>query len=128
LPEAIMPNEFKPVLYLKKGCPFCFKLRLFLLEAGLLDRFTIREFAEGTEEENSIRAELSPLFDKLSFPAAQIAPGKYMQDSEALVSRYADEAGIDPAKLLTFQAYVEGPFRTILSLFKENRELKRRAA
>ena len=123
-----MAEDFKPVLYLKKGCPFSFKLRLFLLEAGLLDRFAIREFAEGTAEEEAIRDELAAHFDKVSFPAAQIAAGRYEKDSDALVSRFAEEADVDPSDLPTFQAYVTGPFNTILSLFKENRELKKRAA
>ena len=30
-----MAMDFKPVLFLKKGCPFCFKLRLALLEADM---------------------------------------------------------------------------------------------
>lgn len=123
-----MTETFRPVLYLKKGCPFCFKLRVFLLDAGLLSDFTIRRFAEGTDEEKAIRDELQPHFDKVSFPSAQVAPGKYKNDSDELIAFYAKEAKIDPVSLGTFQAYVEGPFSTLMSLFKENKELKKKAA
>lgn len=123
-----MTTAFKPILYLKKGCPFCFKLRLFLLESGLLDGFVIREFAENSEEERVLRSELSQHFDKVSFPSAQVEPGKYMKDSDALVGHFADRKGIDAQRLPTFQEYVTGPFSTIMSLFKENSELKKRAA
>ena len=123
-----MADTFNPILYLKKGCPFCFKLRVFLLDAGLLDRFVLREFAEGTDDQNTIRDELAPHFDKVSFPTAQIAPGSYKKDSDELIAHFAREASVDPKRLGTFQAYVEGPFALITSLFQENRELKKRAA
>ncbi len=65
-----MAKDFKPTLYLKKGCPFCFKLRLALLEADLLGDVDIEEFAEGTTQQTTIRNELSGHFDKVSFPSA----------------------------------------------------------
>jgi hypothetical protein len=123
-----MAGEFKPILYLKKGCPFCFKLRLFLLEAGLLDGFVLREFAENSADEKVLHGELSRHFDKVSFPSAQVEPGRYMKDSDALITFFADKNGIDPRRLPTFQEYVSGPFRTIMSLFKENSALRKRAA
>lgn len=123
-----MAETFRPILYLKNGCPFCFKLRVFLLDAGLLDRFALREFAEGTDDERSIRDELSPHFEKVSFPAAQVEPGRYQKDSDELIAHFSREADADPTGLGTFQAYVEGPFSLIMSLFRENRDLKKRAA
>jgi len=118
----------KPILYLKRGSPFCFKLRVFLLDAGLLDRFQLREFETGSAEEKRIHAELASHFDKVSFPAAQVAPGRYEKDSDGLISVFARQFGVDPESLSTFQEYVNGPFGTLMSLFKENKELKRRAA
>lgn len=53
---------FKPVIYLKAGCPYCFKLRLALLEAGLMDRVAFQEFDADTQEERRIRTELSQHF------------------------------------------------------------------
>src|SRR3546814_11821128 len=45
--------------------------------------------------EQAVRDELAPHFEKLSFPVVQVAPGQYMKDSDALISHYAAEASID---------------------------------
>jgi hypothetical protein len=124
----MLDAAFKPVLYLKQGCPFCFKLRLFLLESGQLDAVSIREFASDTDEEKAIRAELEPHLEKVGFPAAQLAPGRYVVDSDVLVDHFARAGGADPAGLPTYQAYLAGPFQTIGRLFRENRELKSQAS
>lgn len=55
-------SGFTPVIYLKAGCPYCFKLRLALLEAGLMDRVAFQEFEADTQEERRIRTELSRHF------------------------------------------------------------------
>lgn len=119
-----MPKPFKPVLYMKQGCPHCFKLQLFLLEAGLLGDFEPREWTPGDEAEAAIKAELAPHFDKVTFPTAQIAPGIYQNESDALVNRYADEAGVDPQSLTLFKAWT-GKHHRLLKEFKaENKALK----
>lgn len=96
---------FRPILYLKDTCPHCLKLRLFLLEAGLLDGFEQRIFMQSNEAGRVIREELAPHFDKVMFPTVQHAPGAYLKDSDAIITHYADEAGIDPAALGVFTAY-----------------------
>lgn len=120
-----MAKDFKPTLYLKKGCPFCFKLRLALLEADMLGDVDIEEFTEGTAQETTIRNELSGHFDKVSFPSAEIAPGEFMNDSDALITHFLSLEQIDPKSLPTLQAYIQGPFSDLLRLFKENKELKK---
>ena len=65
---------FVPTLYVKQGCPFCLKLRIFMLESGLLDTVEVREFAVGSDEEQAIRAELAPHLEKISFPTAKLGP------------------------------------------------------
>ena len=67
--------DFRPVVYLKKACPFSLKVRLFLLESGLLDKVDIHEVAPGSAEDEAVRKELEPHFEKVSFPAAQLSPG-----------------------------------------------------
>lgn len=64
----------------------------------------------------------------MSFPSAQIAPGKYRKDSDAIISHYAEDSGIDLQRLPAFQEYVSGPFNTLMTLFKENRKLRKHAA
>ena len=119
---------FAPVLYLKEKCPFCLKVRLFLLEAGLLGQVKVKEFAPGTDEEQSIKAEVGPHLEKVSFPAAQVAPGQYMNDSDAIIAHFADKAKVDPAHMPVLSAYVGGAFKQIMDLYKENMELKKQLA
>lgn len=119
-------ESFEPVVYVKQGCPFCFKLRVMLLETGLLDQVEVLEVAPGSEAEQAVRSELVPYLEKVSFPAAQIAPGLYMGDSDAIIAHFAAQAGTDPAGLPTLKAYVEGPFKQLGQLFVENMELKKK--
>lgn len=121
-------QAFVPTMYLKQGCPFCFKLRLFLLEAGLLDQVALRQFVVGTDEERAIRAELVQQLEKVSFPAAQIMPGQFMRDGDAIIGRLAGRAGIDPANLPTLQAYIAGPLAVHIQLYQENVALKNGAS
>jgi len=113
-----------PVLYLKDKCPFCLKVLIYLLEAGLLDGMEVRSFVPGEPEEAELRAELAPHFETVTFPAAQTEPGVYMKDSDAIIGYFADKSGIDPADLQVFQWYAQGPFASIGALYRENRELK----
>jgi len=114
-----MSATFKPTLYLKHACPFSFKLRVFLLEAGLLDAFALREFVSGTDDESDVHRELEPHFEKVSFPTAQIADGTFMNESDTLIAHYAREAGVNPAAMPTFREYVTGPFATIISAYSK---------
>lgn len=57
---------FKPIVYLKENCPFCLKVRLFLLESGLAPDVETRDFVSDSEHEKKIRAELQPHLDKVS--------------------------------------------------------------
>ncbi|WP_343608942.1 glutathione S-transferase N-terminal domain-containing protein [Novosphingobium sp.] len=117
-------TPFRPVLYLKDRCPWCLKLRLFLLEAGLIGGFELRVFVPGDDQEAAIRAELEPHVEKVTFPIAQIAPGRYLPDSGAIIDHYAQEAGVDVASLPTLDQYVRGPLATMAALRKEIAELK----
>ncbi len=104
------------------------KVRIFLLESGMLDKVDLRDFAPGTDQEQAIKAELEPNLEKVSFPAAQTAPGRYMTESDGIIGHFAKVAGADPAKMPVLQAYVEGPFQSIMQLFRENMDLKKQLA
>ena len=121
-------SDFRPVLYLKDKCPFCMKVRLFMLEAGLLGDVEVREFVPGTDEEQKIKDELSPHLEKVTFPAAQTEPGRYLADSDGIISQFAAKANVDPAAMPVLQAYITGPFTSLMNLFRENMELKKQLA
>lgn len=119
-----MPTE-KPVLFVKHTCPFSLKLRLYLLEAGLLDRVNLRESRTPAEEE-AMRRELSPHLAKVSYPAARFG-GEYLTESDDIIARFAKDGGRPPEQLPTYQAYVDGPFAQLVALHRENAKLKHRA-
>lgn len=118
----------RPILYLKQNCPFCLKIRIFLLETGMAGDVEVRDFAAGTPQEAEIRAELAPHLDKVSFPAARIAPGRTIAESDDIVAVLAEMSGRTPASLPVFTNYVEGPFKMMMGLWKENQTLKAAAA
>jgi hypothetical protein len=121
-------TAFRPVVYLKNKCPFCMKVRIFLLESGLNGKVDVRDFAPGTEQEQAIRAELEPNLEKVSFPAAQTAAGRYMTDSDGIIAELATHAGVDVASMPVLAAYLEGPFQQIMQLYRENMDLKKQLA
>lgn len=118
-------SDFRPVVYLKDSCPFCFKLRVALLELGMLDMVEIRSFASGMPEEMEIRDHLSSRLERVMFPAVEILPGQYRTESDELIAYFAGLKGIDPETLPTLAAYLDGPFRKLMALSKENRELRK---
>ncbi|GLR46116.1 hypothetical protein GCM10007880_66340 [Mesorhizobium amorphae] len=124
-----MTNEtFKPIVYLKENCPFCLKVRLFLLESGLASEVESRDFVPGTAREQEIRTELLPHVDKVSFPCAQLEPGRYVTESDDIVAFFAAKAGRDPARLPVYRNYVDGVFAMSMKLWKENQDLKKAAS
>lgn len=118
-----MPTE-KPALFVKHTCPFCLKLRLYLLEAGLLDSVTLRE-SRTPEEEEAMKVELSPHLAKVTYPVARFGD-EYMTESDAIIGRFVQGGGRAPEQLPTYQAYVDGPFQQLQALFRENAQLKQR--
>jgi glutathione S-transferase len=117
-------SAFKPIVYLKQNCPFCLKVRLYLLEAGMLDAVEIHDFVSGSKLEEDIRGELSPHLAKVSFPAAQLEPGRYIAESDDIIAFLAVKSGREPASLPVLGNYVEGPFKMMMNLWKENQQLK----
>lgn len=118
---------FTAVLYFKEGCPFCLKVRLFLLESRLIDQVEIREFAPGSQLEHDMRAELGPKLAKVTFPAAQLEPGRYISESDAIVAELAATRAVDVEALSGLRSY--GDFMQMaLRLREENLSLKARLA
>ncbi len=118
-------TSFRPVVYLKEKCPFCLKVRIFLLEAGLAGSVDVREFTPDTPQEETLKAELKPHFEKVTFPSAQVAPGRYINDSDGIIGHFAQQAQVDPAQMPVLSSYVGGAFQQMMNLFRENMELKK---
>ena len=71
-----------------------------------------------------MKAELSPHLAKVSYPTLRLGD-TYMTESDDIIAQFVDEGGPAPAQLPTFRAYVDGPFKQLLALHRENAELKR---
>lgn len=117
----------KPTLYLKRTCPFCLKLRIFLTEAGLADRFETIVFDDGDDTHRELRARFEADGREPGFPALDAGAG-LETGTDGLIARFADEAGIDPAAMPLLTYYNEGVFQRVGELFRENRELKAKLA
>jgi hypothetical protein len=115
---------FRPIVFLKDCCPWCFRFRLFLLESGLQDQFDLRVFVPGDAQEAPIRAELAAHFDTVTFPVVEIAPGRFLGDSAVLVAHYAAQFGIAVDRLALLDQYERGPLATIGRLFGEVQALR----
>lgn len=120
--------SFEPIIYMKKGCPFCMKVRIFLLEAGLQDKVQIREFSPGTEEEQGIRTELAPHFEKITFPTALMAPDHYSNESDAIINHFAEQTQNSQLVMPTYRAYADDLMPILFGIYKENMDLKNKLA
>ena len=117
-------NTSRPIIFFKRSCPFCLKVNLFLLEAGIMADVEIREFEPGSKQEEDIRAELSPHLPKVSFPAARLEPGRYIAESDDIIAFLAARSGREPASMPVLTSYIEGALKPMMKLWKENVELK----
>ena len=121
-------SEFRPTLYLLHQCPFCLKLMIYLSESGLLDRFDRVVFEADSKEQTQVRESLSAHFDKVTFPAAEVAPGDYRKDTDTLIAYFAERGGADPSSLTLLSYYDSGVKEKVIELFMENRALKEKQA
>ena len=118
-----MSDTFTPVLYTKTDCPFCFKTRLFLLEAGLADQVELRNYAPGSAEEQEVRARVAPHVEKFSAPVLEAAPGEFLPDSDAIIDHLARKHGAtrDMPLLAAYRQHILGK---LVAMYKELAQLK----
>jgi glutaredoxin len=111
-------------VYLKKTCPYCLKLRIFLTEAGVADRANFVVFVDGDATHQALRSRMQAAGQEPSFPAAELEPGKLSTGTDALIAHFAQGTGIDPATLPLLSYYSEGVFQKYGEMFRELRQLK----
>lgn len=119
-----MHSEARTRIYLKKTCPFCLKLRIFLTEAGIADKFEFTVFEDGDETHQALRARMQAAGQEPSFPAAAIGSDALATGTDDLIARFAKDAGVDAAKLPLLAYYSEGVFRRHVEMHKQLRQLK----
>ncbi|MFO7324141.1 MAG: glutathione S-transferase N-terminal domain-containing protein [Pseudomonadota bacterium] len=119
-----MSAQARIPVYLKRTCPYCLKLRIFLTEAGIADRFDFTVFSEGDDTHKALRARMEQAGQKPSFPAAELEPGRLATGSDDLISHFAREAGVDPSSLPLLNYYIQGVFPRHVEMHQELKKLK----
>jgi hypothetical protein len=112
---------FKPKAYLQEGCPFSFKLLLFLTEAGIRDRFEVIRCDPSAPEFGQIKSRLQAgLHKPATFPTVEIEPNRYVSDSDALIGHFASNLDVDVGKLPALSFYRQTIFPQLLRLHREH--------
>jgi hypothetical protein len=113
LSEAFVMNRatIKPKAYLKEGCPYSFKYLLFMTEAGLLDQVDVVRCDPESAEFDAVKQKLSEATGReATFPTVEIAPKRYLSDSDKLIAHYARVCNVDWGTLPTLSFYTETLF------------------
>lgn len=111
-------TDFTPRAYVKTNCPFSFKLRLFVAEARLDDQIGFEVLDVLSPTHAADKADLKARVGRAhTFPIAEVAPGEFMDDSDALIAHFANLHGIDQTGLATLDFYRKGLFPTFLEMF-----------
>jgi glutaredoxin len=114
----------KPMVFLKKTCPYCLKLRIFLTEARIADRFAFTVFEDGDDTHKTLRARMEASGQAPGFPAVEMEQGSLITGTDDLIARFASDAGVDAAALPLLSYYSEGVFRRHVEMFRELKQLK----
>jgi hypothetical protein len=92
---------------------------LFMTEAGLLDQVDVIRCDPESAEFDAVKEKLSKATGRdATFPTVEIAPQRYLSDSDKLVEYYARGRNIDPGNLPTFSFYNETLFPQLAALHK----------
>lgn len=87
-----MSDQFRPVAYIKEGCPYSIKLLEFLTEAELTDRVDIVRCASGTPAMEAVRQKLSAATGETpKFPTVEVEPGQFRTESAELIEYFSQK-------------------------------------
>jgi hypothetical protein len=90
-----MADQFKPVAYIKEGCPYSMKLLSFIEDSHLQDRIDVVRCAAGTPVMDAVKQKLSEATGSSPrFPTVEVEPGEFKTESSELIryfkQRYED--------------------------------------
>jgi len=114
---------FKPKVYLKEGCPFSFKLLLFLAESGMTRQVEVIRCNPEAPKFSAIKSRLEAGLRKpAAFPTAEIDPDRYVSDSDALIEHFASKHKVDIETLPALSFYLQTIFPQLLRLHEQDRK------
>lgn len=115
-----------PKAYVLNSCPFCFKLVLFLSETGLLDKLELVVLDPEADDFGATKQALIERAGKaLSFPNIETSPNQFKTETDDIIAMFAQQYDVDVQALPTLDYYQAGLMKKFISLFMENRELKK---
>lgn len=111
-------SDFKPIAWVRTNCPYSFKFRLFVTEAGISDQFQFVAMDPDSPDFERVKSEIDQRSDqKTVFPIVEIAPNKFLTDSDVLIDHFAAEHGIDTSDLPTLTFYRNGLYACYIEMF-----------
>ena len=111
--------QFKPKVYLKDGCPYSFKLLLFLSEAGLAERVDVVRCDPDSTDFDATKDRLAQATGReATFPTVEIEPRRYLSDSDRLIEHFARVYKVDPGGLPALSFYKETVFPQLEALHR----------
>lgn len=114
---------FKPKVYLREGCPFSFKLLLFLAESDMTRQVEVIRCNPAAPEFSAIKSRLEAGLRKPpTFPTAEIDPDHYLSDSDALVEHFASKRHLDINTLPALSFYRQTILPQLLRLHEQDRK------
>lgn len=111
-------SDFIPTAWVRTTCPYSFKLRLFLTEAGLTGKVTFVPMDPDAADFRAKKAELDRMAGHhTAFPTVEVAPGEFRSGSDELIAHFAALHGIEEASLPTLAFYRGGLYPAYLEMF-----------
>ena len=116
-------QSFKPKAYLKDGCPFSFKLWLFLIEAGISDDVEVIRCNPQDPQFEAWKQKLANgLGTQATFPTVEIEPGRYQSDSDGLIQHFSRTRGVSSSRLPALAFYKETIFPQVVELHERKEQ------
>lgn len=111
-------TDFKPIAWVRTNCPYSFKFRLFVVEAGLADNFQFVPMNPETREFDDIKKQIEHRSGKkVQFPTVEVAPDVFMSGSDELIDYFAAQYGQNTDELATLSFYRNGIFLCYVEMF-----------
>lgn len=111
-------TTFRPRAYVKTTCPYSFKFRLFITEAGLADQIDFVPMDPDASDFKGIKADVEARSGApLHFPTVEVDRNVFINDSDRLIAHFSKLHGINDSSLATLNFYRHGLFPTFLELF-----------
>ena len=111
-------TEFVPTAWVRTNCPYSFKFRLFVVEAGLAKKFHFVPMTPGSKDFEEIKSQIEHRSGrKAQFPTVEVAPGTFMTDSDELIEYFAAQYGKSANELETLSFYRNGIFLCYVEMF-----------